>query len=146
LFGLGGIRSRPVICERPGGLARALDALANERRAQPYLYGKNDCWCFAQAAIVAAASPACRAGEFDNPKGWLAAAKIMIGQGWDSVEDVMTAAVGTPSRIPAGRDPATSSRTRSGGELHLAVRVGDVALPSRPTANTTSSRTSRRSA
>lgn len=103
-----------------------LRLLVNQRRRMPYHYGTNDCWCFAQLSIAAVTGVTILA-EIENPKTMMAAAKIMIANGWDTVEGVLTACLGPPieARLASPGDILSFSMA---GELHLALRIGTTAL------------------
>jgi len=105
---------------------KRLIALANEWRTRPYVYGISDCGCFAQAAIEAVTGVALLS-DVERPRGWLSAAKFMIAHGWDSVEDMATELLGAPVE-PSLSGPGDIVSFSEGGESHLAVRVGSVAL------------------
>lgn len=111
---------------RLDGWQGRLGAVANERRSMPYRYGTTDCWCFARAAVEAVTGTTLLP-DVEPPKGWLAAAKVMITRGWESVEDLMTETLGPPID-PKSSQPGDILSYEDVGELHLAVRVGDVAL------------------
>lgn len=112
--------------QRLGGWEGRLIDLAREWRTRPYSYGDSDCACFARAAIETLTGVTMLPGvEF--PKGWLAAAKFMIARGWSSVEDSMVELLGPPVDPTHSRSGDIVSYAE-GGELHLAVRVGDSAM------------------
>jgi len=112
--------------KRLDGWEKRLVTLAGEWRTRPYSYGESDCGCFARVAIEALTGVTMLPGvEF--PKGWLALAKFMIARGWSSVEDSMVELLGPPVEATASRRGDIVSY-EEGGELHLAVRIGDVAL------------------
>lgn len=102
-----------------------LAALANGWKHRPYAYGVSDCGQFTLAAITVVTGAQLLA-DIDWPRGWLGVAKVMIANGWDSVEATMD------DLLP----PMPAARSRAGdivsfeenGERHLAVRVGAVAL------------------
>ena len=103
-----------------------LAKLVNERRSVPYAYGSNDCWCFAQAAINAVTGKTLRPDI--APKTWLAAAKVLISNGWESVEAMMTELLGPPMDDPKTSQPGDIVSFELLGSEHLAVRAGDTAL------------------
>ena len=111
---------------RVEGWEAALAVVMNERRQKPYVYGSTDCWCLARAAVQAMTGET-MLPDVEPPKGWLAAAKIMIAHGWESVEDLMTETLGPPIEPNASR-PGDIVSFVLVGEIHLAVRIGDVAL------------------
>ena len=70
--------------------------------------------------------------EIEAPPGWLAAARVMIRRGWETVEDIM--AEGLPGAEVAA-DCVRAGDIASyedAGETHLAVRVGDAVLAPGP--------------
>lgn len=103
-----------------------LVAVVNERRLLPYAYGTNDCACFARLCVEATTGMVLLPGV-DPPKGWLAAAKFMIARGWHTPEDMATELLGPPRDV-AETGPGDLVSYEDIGELHLAVRVGDVAV------------------
>ena len=103
-----------------------LAAVVNERRLLPYAYGTNDCACFARICVEATTGTVLLPGV-DMPKGWLAAAKFMIARGWKTPEDMAAEFLG-PSLEVGETEPGDLVSYEDIGELHLAVRVGDVAV------------------
>lgn len=102
-----------------------LVVLANEWRCRPYAYGVTDCGRFMLDAVAAVTGVDLLPGVA-WPRGWLGVAKFMIANGWDSVEATMTDLL-PPMDVRSARPGDVVSFER-GGELHLAVRVGDTAL------------------
>lgn len=98
----------------------------NERRLMPYVYGRTDCACFVQAAVLAVTGTMLLAGV-EKPKGWIGAAKFMLANGWEDVEQMATAVLGPPVSADLSR-PGDVVSFELAEELHLAVRVGDAAL------------------
>lgn len=115
-----------MLSRRDDGNQRLI-ALVNERRLMPYAYGRNDCWCFARAAVEAATGETLLP-DLEPPKSWLAAARVMIANGWESVEDLMTETLGPPMADPKESRPGDIVSFEMLGDLHLAVRVGETAL------------------
>jgi hypothetical protein len=99
--------------------------LANQWRLRPYRYGESDCGCFMLAAVEAVTGIDLLPGV-ERPRGWIAAARFFIARGWDDVEGMMNALVGPSSREQDR--PGDVISYEEGGDLHLAVRVGDVYL------------------
>lgn len=112
---------------RLDGWEARLASVVNERRARPYAYGTNDCWCFARASAEAITGDALRP-DLGAPTTWLAAARVLISNGWESVEDLMTATLGQPMADPQASRPGDIVSFEVLGSAHLAVRVGDTAL------------------
>jgi hypothetical protein len=88
--------------------------------------GTNDCACLARAAVEAVTGVDVAPG-IEMPKGWIAAAKLMISRGWNSVEDMATELLG-PSSDPAESMPGDIVSYEVGGDAHLAVRIGGIAV------------------
>lgn len=112
--------------KRREGWEARLAALANAHRSTPYFYGRHDCWTFARAAVEAVTG-AVMLPALEPYIGWLGAARVLISHGWASVEDMMIEALGTPCDPAASRSGDVVS-WEAGGERHLAVRIGDVAI------------------
>lgn len=68
----------------------------------------------------------------DPPKGWLGAARFMISRGWADVEEMAEDLLGQSVAADLSRRGDIVSYA-DGGELHLAVRVGDQAVAASPT-------------
>jgi hypothetical protein len=98
---------------------------ANSWRTVEYAYGLTDCTRFAHGAIEAVTGADIAPG-MEWPTGWISAAKLMIAKGWDSVEVPMGELL--PEMEAAATRPGDIVSYQAGGELHLAVRVGDTAL------------------
>jgi hypothetical protein len=103
-----------------------LVALVNERRLVPYAYGENDCWHFARAGIEAMTGTLLFP-EMTPYRGWVGAAKMLIANGWETVEDGVTALLGPPIDPNESR-PGDVVSYEAVGDRHLAMRVGDAAL------------------
>lgn len=105
-----------------------LARLVNDWRGLPYRYGETDCGCFMLAAVEAVTGVDLLPGV-ERPRHWIAAAKFFIARGWDDgVEDMMAALVGAGSEEVYGLLSGDVVSYEEGGDLHLAVRVGDTAL------------------
>jgi hypothetical protein len=115
----------PTFVRLPDWQSRLADCL-NARAAEPYRYGTNDCACLARAAVEAVTGVDVAPG-MEMPKGWISAAKVMIAHGWNSVEDMATELLGEPVD-PSESRPGDIVSFEECGELHLAARVGDVAI------------------
>jgi hypothetical protein len=98
---------------------------ANSWRAVEYAYGLTDCTRFAHGAVEAITGVDILPG-MQWPTGWISAAKFMIAKGWDSVEVPVAELLPEMEAAESRRGDIVSYR--QGGELHLAVRVGDAAL------------------
>ncbi len=98
----------------------------NEKSSLPYRYGSNDCACLARSAVEAVTGVDVAPGV-DMPKGWIAAAKLMISRGWNSVEDMATELLGD-SVDPSESRPGDIVSYEMGGDAHLAVRIGSTAV------------------
>lgn len=92
----------------------------------PYRYGINDCGTFMLDAVETMTGVDLLPGVA-RPRGWLAAAKFLIARGWDDVEAMATALLGTPNEAGASR-PGDVVSFEHADELHLAVRVGSDAV------------------
>jgi hypothetical protein len=103
-----------------------LAALANERRATPYAYGENDCWLFVRMAVEATTGTLLFP-EMTPYSGWIAAARVMISRGWETMEDMATELLGSPVGPETSR-PGDIVSYEAAGDLHLAVRIGDMAI------------------
>jgi len=110
---------------RVDGWQSRLIALANGWRRRPFAYGVVDCGQFMLADVEAVTGALLMPGVV-WPTGWLGVAKFMIANDWASVESVMDDLL-PPMEVSASRPGDVVSFER-GGELHLAVRVGDGAL------------------
>lgn len=119
-----------ILIRLPGWQDR-LVACANARTSTPYAYGTNDCWCFTRAAVEAVTGELLLP-DIEPPKTWLAAAKVLIVHGWESVEDLMTATLGQPMASPTDSRPGDIVSFELLGSAHLAVRIGDTALTPGP--------------
>lgn len=102
-----------------------LRQLVEERKSQPYEYGKTDCACFSFAAVEAVTGVVLFPG-IERPKNWIGAAKFMMANGWSGIDEMMDSILErtTPEETYSG----DLISFRSHGELHLAVRAGDTAL------------------
>lgn len=109
---------------------RRLAAVVNANRATPYAYGSFDCAVFARMAVKAVTGVELLAG-IDLPKGWIGAAKFMIARGWGDVEAMTEELLGASVAPDMSRRGDIVSYS-DGGELHLAVRVGDDAVAASP--------------
>jgi uncharacterized protein YfaT (DUF1175 family) len=119
----------PVQLQRlPDWQVRLIGCL-NARAAMPYRYGVNDCACFAFAAIEAVTGV--DLAPHPMPTGWLAAARVMILRGWETIEDMVAELVGEPVD-PAMSRPGDIVSYDEGGERHLAVRIGRSAVTPTP--------------
>jgi hypothetical protein len=98
---------------------------ANSWRTVEYAYGRADCTRFAHGAVEAVTGVDILPG-MKWPNGWIGAAKFMIAKGWDSVEAPMAELL--PEMDAATSRPGDIVSYWLGGEVHLAVRVGDTAL------------------
>lgn len=98
---------------------------ANSWRDTEYAYGVADCTRFAHGA-VSTITGVHLLPETEWPTGWLGAARMMIAKGWESVEAPIGELLPEMPVSEARRGDIVSYR--AGGELHLAVRVGDAAL------------------
>jgi hypothetical protein len=110
---------------RVEGWEGRLAALANDWRHRPYAYGLTDCGRFMIEAVTAVTGEVLLEGV-TWPRGWLGVAKFMIANGWDSVEDTMDDLL--PPMEVAGLRRGDVVSFELGGEMHLAVRIGDTAL------------------
>ena len=97
----------------------------NGRRLMPYAYGTNDCWTFTQAAILEMTGT--ELFPEIKPNHWLSAAKVLIRNGWDSVEELISDPLGPPSE-PIDTRPGDVVSFESCDSYHLAVRIGDSAV------------------
>lgn len=104
-----------------------LTTVVNARIGLPYEYGMTDCWCFAREAVEAVTGVVLMP-DVDPPKGWLAAARVLIARGWSSIEDMMTELLGEPLDDPLDARAGDIISYEGGGEYHLAVCMGDEAL------------------
>lgn len=98
----------------------------NQSSKVPYRYGEMDCWCFS-SGCVRAQTDVVLYPEETPPRSAMAAYRIMDRRGWETVEDIMTEALG-PS---VSADEASTGDIVSvwmAGDLHLAVKVGDAVL------------------
>jgi hypothetical protein len=104
-----------------------LSAFVSSRRDIPYAYGVNDCACFAQESVIALTGTDPLPG-IERPKSWLGAARFLIANGWEDVEEMITAVLGPPLASPrlAQRGDIVSFAS-PGGERHLAVCTGGMA-------------------
>lgn len=98
---------------------------ANSWRAVEYAYGLADCTRFAHGAVEAVTGVDILPGMV-WPTGWMGAARFMIAKGWDSVEAPISELL--PAMEVAETRAGDIVSYQAGGELHLAVRVGDTAL------------------
>src|SRR5262249_49466530 len=96
-----------------------------EKAAVPYRYGINDCATFACAACAAVTGVTPEG--LDRPPGMLAAAKLMIARGWESIEDAAIGLLGPPVDVALSR-PGDLVSYAEAAEIHLAVRVDDTAV------------------
>lgn len=119
----------PVQLQRLPDWQARLTGCLNARAAMPYRYGVNDCASFAFAAIEAMTGV--NIAPSPMPTGWLAAARLMISRGWESIEDVATELMGEPVE-PAASRPGDIVSYEEGGERHLAVRIGTSAVTPTP--------------
>lgn len=102
-----------------------LAKVANDWKHRPYVYGVSDCGQFALAAVTAVTG-AVLLDDIVWPRGWLGVAKVMLANGWDSVEATMDDILPRSAiRWPRRGDIVSFGDQE---ELHLGVRVGDVAL------------------
>lgn len=98
----------------------------NESSNQPYKYGVMDCWCFSRGCVFVQTDVLLL--PHIRPDSWLAAAKVLLKNGWATVEDVMITALGEPVDVlqTSMGDVVT---TEVEGLIHLAIRMnGNVAL------------------
>jgi hypothetical protein len=100
-----------------------LTVAINARRELPYSYGINDCWCLVRDCVEAITGEVLL-DDLRPAPGFIAAAKAMISRGWTSVEDIMNEVVGEPLTSSASR-PGDVISYEEGGDLHLAVRIGE---------------------
>lgn len=110
---------------RLDGWQPRLIALANDWRRRPFSYGVVDCGQFMLADVEAVTGEQLMPGVV-WPTGWLGIAKFMMANDWATVEAVMDDLL-PPMDVSESRRGDVVSFER-GGELHLAVRVGDEAL------------------
>jgi hypothetical protein len=113
------------LVRRPDWQPRLIE-LANQRRRMPYSYGKNDCWLFARAAVETMTG-ALLFPDMPSYGGWIAAARVMISRGWETIEDMATEMLGPPTDPETSR-PGDIVSYEAAGDLHLAVRIGDMAI------------------
>lgn len=97
----------------------------NSWRHVEYAYGLSDCTRFAHGAVEAVTGVDILPG-MQWPTGWISAAKLMIAKGWDSIEQPIAELLPETEVATARRGDIVSYLAAS--ELHLAVRVGDLAL------------------
>ncbi|WP_428673723.1 DUF6950 family protein [Reyranella sp.] len=126
------LRERPPLRSGPRvSLVRLPDwkprlvELANRHRATPYRYGEHDCATFARDAVEAVTGTVLLP-EAERQAGWLAAARFMIARGWETVEAMADELL--PPVDAALSRPGDIVSFEQGGELHLAVRMGDAAV------------------
>lgn len=100
--------------------------LVNERRLTPYRYGENDCWHFVRAAVETMTGTLLFP-EMTPYRGWVGAARMLIENGWDTVEEGVTDLLGPPID-PHGSLPGDIVSYEAVGDRHLALRIGDAAL------------------
>ena len=111
--------------QRLDGWEGRLGVLANAWRNRPFEYGVTDCGRFMLAAVVEITGTDLLPGV-TWPRGWLGVAKWMIANDWEDVEAVMDDLLPYVPVAESRRGDVVSFER--GGELHLAVRVGDAAL------------------
>lgn len=104
--------------------------LVRDRRLVRYAYGTNDCATFVHDAVETMTGVSLYPGP--RPQGWVAAAKFLIGNGWEDVEQMATALLGPPMVDPAQSGRGDVVSFEDGGEFHLAIRVGDHAMTPTP--------------
>lgn len=107
---------------------RRLHAFLRERRAQPYVYGSNDCFWFSHAAVMAMTDSDILPGVAP-PMSRLAAARFLLARGYGDVEGLMTALVGPPRDSPKlmGRGDIVSFVNGESDQPHLAIVTGSSA-------------------
>lgn len=110
---------------RLGDWETRLGRYANSWRSVDYAYGLADCTRFAHGAVEAITGADILPGMV-WPTGWISAAKLMIARGWDSVEAPISELLPEMWAADCRRGDIVSYWL--GGEVHLAVRVGDTAL------------------
>ncbi len=106
-----------------------LVALTNDWRRRPYAYGVTDCWQFMLAAVETQTGEALMPGVI-WPTKLVPVIRIMIENGWESIEDAADDML--PSMSLKNSRPGDVVSFEEGGEMHVAVRVGDTALTPGP--------------
>lgn len=102
-----------------------LIALVNDWRGRPYAYGVTDCWQFMLAAVRCQTGVDLMPGVV-WPTGLVGVVRIMIARGWETLEDAMDDLL--PSQPVEESRPGDIVSFVQGGEVHMAVRMGDTAL------------------
>ncbi len=103
-----------------------LTSVARDWRVKPYIYGQTDCACFVQAAVEAVTGVVLLEAV-EKPSGMMESARFLISRGWRNVEGMAEALLGASVEPDLSRAGDVVSFFE-GGEPHLAVRVGDLAL------------------
>lgn len=102
-----------------------LIAMVNDWRGRPYAYGVTDCWQFMLAAVRCQTGIDLMPGVV-WPTGLVGVVRIMIAHGWETLEEAMDDLL--PSQPVEAARPGDIVSFVQGGEVHMAVRLGDTAL------------------
>ena len=98
-----------------------------QRRRTPYSWGVNDCATFCRDFVEVITGVNVLA-DLRWPRGPMGAAKFVLSRGWENMEDAATSVLGAPMEDPAMARVGDIVSFLRDDDIHIGVRVGDLAL------------------